>query len=351
MVKVKEDLSKRQFGLLTVIEQAEDYVTPSGQHQAMWLCKCECGNIKAIRAATLKNGTSSSCGCIQKGIVKQLGKTHKKNNTYDLSGEYGIGYTSNTNQPFYFDLEDYDKIKDYCWSEDNNGYIVTEKNKRRILLHILIMNTETGVDVDHIHHKRYDNRKSELRIVTRSQNQIAVKARKEAEEKYFGEYSYDNSVEQRKIPVRKRMKMEEKIAWDNLYEYVKKNILRYDDEQCLPYKVILRLKGLVSGKYLENQNIKDKAKYSYELILLTFKYCCVDIERALRNKTFKDEIQKFNYVAAIVENNINTVYVRMQQAEKSKDKTEKMDTTVATHTGASYQRKTKDVSSKFDDLW
>ena len=37
----------------------------------------------------------------------------KKYNRYDLSGEYGIGWTTNTNHVFYFDLEDYEKIKDY----------------------------------------------------------------------------------------------------------------------------------------------------------------------------------------------------------------------------------------------
>lgn len=31
-------------------------------------------------------------------------------NTYDLSGEYGIGYTTK-GEEFWFDLEDYDKIK------------------------------------------------------------------------------------------------------------------------------------------------------------------------------------------------------------------------------------------------
>ena len=42
-----------------------------------------------------------------------MSETFKKYNTYDLSGEYGIGYTSK-GEEFYFDLDDYDKIKDYC---------------------------------------------------------------------------------------------------------------------------------------------------------------------------------------------------------------------------------------------
>lgn len=41
------------------------------------------------------------------------GKKNKRYNRYDLTGEYGIGYT-NQGVEFYFDLEDYDKIKEYC---------------------------------------------------------------------------------------------------------------------------------------------------------------------------------------------------------------------------------------------
>ena len=47
----------------------------------------------------------------------------RKYNTYDLSGDYGIGYTEEGNE-FSFDLEDYDKIKNYYWNIDNKGYIL-----------------------------------------------------------------------------------------------------------------------------------------------------------------------------------------------------------------------------------
>lgn len=165
----------------------------------------------------------------------------KKYNTYDLSGEFGIGYTSK-GEEFWFDLEDYDIIKNYCWYKDKKGYVVSTDSKTRktILFHRIITNCPDGYIPDHILGKetRYNNRKSNLRIVTKQQNGMnsalsenntsgvtgvkwhsrdniweacitvnykriylgrynkfedAVKARKEAEEKYFGEYSYDNS--------------------------------------------------------------------------------------------------------------------------------------------------------------
>lgn len=161
-----------------------------------------------------------------------------KRNQYDLSGEYGVGYTTNGNKPFYFDLDDYDKIKDYCWTLNSDGYVICVK--RQLCLHRLIMDCPKCLYVDHIggDDTRTDNRKKNLRISTNSQNLMnrglqknntsgfvgvgwnkarskweahikvngkkinlglyrdiedAVLARKKAEEKYFGDYSYSNS--------------------------------------------------------------------------------------------------------------------------------------------------------------
>lgn len=71
---------------------------------------------------------------------------------YDLTGEYGIGWTSNTNKEFYFDIEDYDKIKDYCWYENDGGYVVTQRNRKTIRMHRLILNLspKDDIQVDHI---------------------------------------------------------------------------------------------------------------------------------------------------------------------------------------------------------
>ena len=49
-----------------------------------------------------------------------------------------------------------------------------------------------------------------------------------------------------------KMTENEKKAWDDLYEYVKYNILKYDDNQALSSYMVLRLKGLLSGKFIEN---------------------------------------------------------------------------------------------------
>lgn len=230
----KYDIENQRFGKLIAIKRVEDYITPSGQKYIRWLCKCDCGNYKEIVANSLIYGRTKSCGCLRSNLVS---KRLKSFNKYDLSNEYGIGYTSN-NIPFYFDLEDYDRIKDYCWCIDDKGYVLARdtNNKKSIKFHKILFPNDM---VDHINHNKADNRKINLRIVSHSQNNMnktlqsnntsgtsgvkwskrdciweaditfqgkryylgrfknyddAVKARKVAEKQYFGEYSYDNSM-------------------------------------------------------------------------------------------------------------------------------------------------------------
>ena len=48
------DLKDRRFGSLIAIKQLGE---------SKWLCKCDCNNMKVIRAANLVNGSTTSCGC------------------------------------------------------------------------------------------------------------------------------------------------------------------------------------------------------------------------------------------------------------------------------------------------
>lgn len=146
------------------------------------------------------------------------------------------------------------------------------------------------------------------------------------------------------------MTEEEKLAWDELYTYVRKNIMGYDDNQALSSAMVLRLKGLSTNKFMENNNIQSTANYSYDTILNTFKYSSIDIQRALRVNSFKDESHKFNYILKIVEKNINTVYVRMKNAEKAREEAKNTTIEAPAHTGAEFKPKEK-KKDKFTDLW
>lgn len=70
------DLTGMKFGKLTVIKRAENYISPCGSKSAQWLCKCECGNEKVIKASALRKGATKSCGCIWYEQVACGNKTH-----------------------------------------------------------------------------------------------------------------------------------------------------------------------------------------------------------------------------------------------------------------------------------
>lgn len=150
---------------------------------------------------------------------------------------------------------------------------------------------------------------------------------------------------------KKKMTEKERQDWESLYYYVK-NVMGYDENQALPSTMVLRLKGLLTNKFIENNNIQSTANYSYETILNTFKFCSQEIHKALKTKSWTSEQHKFNYVLKIVEGNINNVYMRMKNIEKAKEEAKNATVDTANYTGAEYQKKTKETTNKLlNDLW
>lgn len=154
-----------------------------------------------------------------------------------------------------------------------------------------------------------------------------------------------------KIP-RKRMSKQEKEKWDELYEFVRVKVLGYDENQSLSKNMVLRLKGVLNGKFMANNSTEDNANYSYDVVINTFKYSMPDIQRALNSVSFADEGHKFNYIMRIVDSNLNTVYMRMKRAEKVKKEVIKEVSTVDNHKAVEYKPVKKTAKKdKFSDLW
>lgn len=156
-----------------------------------------------------------------------------------------------------------------------------------------------------------------------------------------------------KTSPKKTLTEKEKDDWDKLYKYVRTNVMGYDENQALSKDMVLRLKGLLVNKYMENNSIKDTANYSYEIILLTFKFCIMDIRNGLMSNTFRNEMHKFNYVLRIVEKNINTVYVRLKNAEKAKEDADRHDISNTINYVNTFKSKedNHNNNNKYDDLW
>lgn len=56
-------------------------------------------------------------------------KRKPKLNKYDLTNNYGIDYTSKGDE-FYFDMDDYEKIKNFTWSKDGSRFCAMKDGKK-----------------------------------------------------------------------------------------------------------------------------------------------------------------------------------------------------------------------------
>ena len=142
----------------------------------------------------------------------------------------------------------------------------------------------------------------------------------------------------------KKMTEQEKLEWDELYNYVKKEILKYGEDKKFPKMLVLRLKGLNEGKFCANNNTKPHASYSFGLILTTFKYCKLDIMRAMNSNIFKDESHMINYIMLLVENNINTVYDKLETKKRVETKIENIE--INEGSKLKYKKKSKEITNK-----
>lgn len=232
-----------RFGRLTVLEKSKERI---GKKKVIgWVCKCDCGNIKIIPSPTLLSVESRSCGCLNNETRSRLAKERWKNvwnerrhiNEYKFVDSY-VDVSDVKENHFFIDCCDYEKIKDSYWFVMSNGYV---RNADGILLHRFIMDAPEKMVVDHIDHNPLNNRRDNLRVCTNSENSRnraltnfesgcngvcknnrktrwvatisvdgksknlgafeniddAIKTRKVAEEKYYGEFKYDKNQDYR----------------------------------------------------------------------------------------------------------------------------------------------------------
>jgi len=164
----------------------------------------------------------------------------KHNNRIYLENDYAVMVIVNRAEKesfIFINVEDISMVQKYKWSQDNKGYAVARINGRNIRLHRYLMQLPEGVLGDHKDGNRLDNRRKNIRPCTPLENsrnrgksinnksgvpgvqwvrqrnkwvaiiglnrstkhlgyfdsfEDAVRARKEAERQYFGEFARIN---------------------------------------------------------------------------------------------------------------------------------------------------------------
>lgn len=141
--------------------------------------------------------------------------------------------------------------------------------------------------------------------------------------------------------------------WIELCEYVKREILEYDDNMKFPQYLALKLQGIKKGQHIANNNIKAQANYDDKTLLCTFKLCKQKIVTYLHQneKKIKNEQHKINLIIKMIEPEINDVYLRLQEVEKVKSRVENTSFDNQSNVSADYTKKTKEVNDKMKKLF
>lgn len=238
----KELFKGEEYNYLTVIS-VDNFSMCKGERKLpvtewKYLCKCKCGNTTSVSRKNLLNGHTKSCGCY---MLEKVRKANSKSNFSTVENDYVRVFFNNDKGSFLISACDHIKIKPYSWcltSLSSGEYVRARVDGKNIRLHRFLLEASEGEVVDHINHDVLDNRRGNLRLCTQKQNMMntvtpvnnssgvkgvsfckttskwkayitidnkqkhlgryqnkedAVKARKKAEEDYFGEFSYDNS--------------------------------------------------------------------------------------------------------------------------------------------------------------
>lgn len=148
----------------------------------MWLCKCDCGNEPIVIQGSLTTGNTTKCD------------DHPKNSHFTIDGVsyVDVSTPSIPNATTLIDHDDLERVINYRDSKGRMRWIVHNSNQeghdrwgvyvtgtdRKTRLHRFIVGAEgPGEIVDHLNGNTLDNRRSNLRIIARSENNKNMRRR------------------------------------------------------------------------------------------------------------------------------------------------------------------------------
>lgn len=175
-----EMLGKR-FGKLVVLKRGM-----KKGHNQLWKCQCDCGKTTEVAASSLKSGNTRSCGNCQR---------------IEIGPVYCV-YITKKGSRILFDSADLELVSQYIWSENDQGYAQarpTDKSLSPMTMHRLLLNFPAKA-VDHKNGNRLDNRRSNLRIVTPTQNVQNSGIRRDSTTGYKGVY-FDKNRQKYRVKI------------------------------------------------------------------------------------------------------------------------------------------------------
>jgi hypothetical protein len=149
----KNDIKGKRFGRLVAVEN-----TGRKKHgTSVWLCKCDCGNTTLVRLDDLTMGETKSCGCLHRETALERSRTIRDNNLVDGTNLGRIKSLSNQKETV--QKNNTSGVTGVTWHSKMNKWQASIRFKG-----------------SHVH------------LGTFSGFDDAVKARRDAEIKYFGTY-------------------------------------------------------------------------------------------------------------------------------------------------------------------
>lgn len=97
------DLTGRRYGRLVA-----EHFAGKTNGRTMWACRCDCGNVKEVRAAYLQAGQTRSCGCLEREMRRLNNLKHGEAKA--SKGEVTVEYAT------------WNRMKSRCYSKKNQNF-------------------------------------------------------------------------------------------------------------------------------------------------------------------------------------------------------------------------------------
>ena len=185
MTKIAKDLTGVVFNGIVVLKRDYERQKSDKYNAIFWECACHCGSKFITTGKNLKSGNTKSCGCL-KG---SKGKTKNgKVNEWRFIDNLAIG-KAHDGREFTIEKSDYERVKMYRWRFDKHGYVCAnskDTTNRVIKMHRIITFAKKNDIVDHINWDKSNNTKGNLRLCSKSDNNVNIKRRSDNRSGYTG---------------------------------------------------------------------------------------------------------------------------------------------------------------------